>query len=33
MTALGGLGCARITALSVSGVDVPANARAPVTIS
>ena len=31
--ALGGLGCARITALSVSAVDVPANARAPVTIS
>ena len=31
--AVGGFGCARRTALSVSAVDVPANARTPVTIS
>ena len=28
-----GAGCARITALSVSAVDAPGNARDPVTIS
>jgi hypothetical protein len=33
MMALGAFGCARITALRVSAVDVPANARVPVTIS
>ena len=31
--AVGGFGCARRTALSVSAADAPANARTPVTIS